>query len=67
VRKGKAIKFTVAVVLGAVVALVALGSWLLHPAMAEAGEAGRWFVALLMLAVVVAAAVMLASRRNKRL
>lgn len=44
-----------------------LGAWLMHPAMAEVGEAGRWFVRLLMLAVVVAVVVMLVFRRNKHL
>jgi hypothetical protein len=60
-------KFTVAVACGAVAALVVLGAWLMHPAMAAAGEAGGWFVGLLMLAVILTAALMLFFRRGKGL
>jgi hypothetical protein len=66
-KKTGSIKFTVMVVSGAVAALIVLGAWLVHPAMEEVGEAGKWFLRLLMPVVVVTAMLLLIFRRNTNL
>ncbi len=60
--------YRLAVVLGALAVITALGAWLAHPEMmGEMRYAGRWLVGLLITAVIIIAAVLLASRRKPRL